>query len=1756
MRRLAALLLAGLCFATAASAADVTVKSFSPQGEIQSKRPQIIVVFNGAAAEKSQVNKVLRGDKIPVKFRPSINGTARWTSVSKLVFTPSQDLQPATRYDADFGPGGLKTPSGSLVAGTQSFTFHRPALNFKQASIIGTSSNRELKLLLDFNTEVSPVRLRGFLNITDANGNTIGYNIEGAAPTKAIIVHTNAVYGKSVKILVEGGLLPDKGDLPQDGPLEVNFDITTETKITNSSAYTNESGHGRIRVELNNSVDLAKAKGFIELSPSVPFTLSSAYDGFFIEGDFAPRSRVTLTVRKGLTAQDSTPMQEDFVKAFIFPDMDPAIRFPSAGMFLTPAEDPRIAIETANVNTLNVSAWRLYNNNVPVAVLDADAWNSDFRRFARPLGSKKYTVGSMSNEITRRSLDLAALGCKEEGVYMIQASNADPDTWQSSTMLLCITDTALSARLYNNGLHVWATGISTAAPVEGAAVKVYSSSNQVLLSGVTNADGIAEFALPEKWDENLRPDTIVAEKEGVITFVKLSSDQLAGRNIDVSGAPWNDAYDALWILPRSLYQPGETLEAKAVVRSAALDLPGEFPLTWSLSTRGIDLASGTLKLDGEGTGLISVPIPATAESGSYALRLSVPGASSSLSERTVQIEEFRPPEVETKITAPTALYPDMEAKFGLSARYLFGGSGAGLHWELNYSTVPEAYVSKNNPGYVFGYEAAKDAGRSSGSIGEGELDENGAAEVFWTPDSDLTASSIIRAHVRLNVMESSGRWTGSTVSVPIYPTKALIGVLPPSGEIRPRAKTPIGLVAVTPDDNPVNLGKVDVEISKVTERYVMISDDNGSRMTWQEEFSEPRRDSVMLNGTAKYVFTPEEEGIYRITFTHKQGRASLRIGVWENYSGSSASGATMPDRIELRSDKEAYSVGSTAKITLKSPFAGRAVITAGNNKPLMIKSFDMTSSEAEVEIPVTEAMTPNGWVVVQVVRPEGAETKPPYRALGAMPLKLDLGAHKLNVTLDLPKKTEPGSLTAKISVTDADGKPADGKVSIALVDRGILLLSDEDNENPFDHFTRRRALDGRLCDIYDSLLPLEARGTALLHPAGGDSADRACMKLMANGDMMSPVRASDYKPLALWLPDVDVKNGTAEVTLEVPEFTGALRAEAVAVAKTCLGRGTTETAVARPVVISVTLPRFASPDDEIMAALNITSEQGGQADVTVTPSESLGSISGHPSENLQKVALPAKKRVDLTESIPLMMALNTSDHGSLTVDAVMGGKTYTATAGLAVRPEWPLTSLTGGAAVNEGTREFTLPDDWYPGTGDIDVSLSGAPVVDALSLLNTVNTWGWGIDRLISRGWIVLNLPGLLSEKDADLVNPEENRIALNTVLAGITSYQLYDGSWSRWMGDGSDPWSSVSALHLLTAIKEAGVMDPAGLNAGYQWLRRYMASQVPEGETKEELEARAYGCYVLALAHDAPLGWMNWLEERTGEMNNSGRSLLAAAYALAGDRKKAEALAGSESGSASDKLSFPEAGFRMLAFDAMEPGGAPSRDLAARIAEELKKNAPFRRAGDAASMVMALSVFSRNAAAGPATAKLTDSEGNVVLLYDGQPVRWKGSRGGKMTLEVTGSGSLWYSWTASGVPVAPVKEFSKGVKVTRRFLDADTMKPADMQNVSFGQRLIMQLSVDVASSASELRLSALFPAAVEAENAGELVNSEGYAVRADLRFDRLLLNISGKGKKFQWNMPCRATYRGNFSVPPVSVEALGNKGIGCLSGGARMHVE
>ncbi len=1746
MRKLSAVLLLFALLTAPAWAGDVTVSSFSPLGKLSGKqtRPRFTVVFSGDVVDPSQVDKPLAGDKVPLKIRPAVAGTAVWAAPNKLLFTPSANLRPATRYVADFGPGGLRTVGGTLVGGAQSFEFTTPSLRLERVTLLGISAQRSVTLRVDFNAPVSPVRLRGFLSIRDEHGSPVEYNIRGASPAGRILVDTQQVWGKKLVVAVSAGLIPDKGDLPQETNAESTVDLVAETLVTSSDASMNESGRGRIHVELNSPVDPAAAKGFIELSPALPFTVESCYDGFNVVGGFAPRSRVTMTVRKGLTGEDGKPMKKDFVKSYIFPDVPPSVRFPAAGMFLTPAEAPRIAVETANVHALRLSAWRLYANNVAVAALDSADWNNNFTRWAKPLGAKKFRVDGNVNEITRRAVDLSALGCEGEGIYMVEAQNDDPGAWNRAHMLLAVTDTAVSARLYKRGLQVWATSISDARPVAGASVKVYSSSNQLLLEGTTDAVGVAGFSV-DGWEDDLRPALVTAERDGKVSFVKLGISALSGRDVDISGAPWADAYDGMWVLPRALWQPGETLEAQAIVRGAALDLPGEFPLVWKLSGRGIDLAGGAVTLDKNGVGAVSVHLPETIESGTYTLRLLVPGASEAVAERDVSVEEFRPPQVETTVAAPDAMFPGKEGTFDIAARYLFGASGAGLNWELSYTAAPEQYVSKAFPGYEFGSETAKDAGRSSGEIAIGTLDADGKASVTWTPDADLRAPSIVRARIRLNVMEANGRWTGSTVSLPVYPTKALIGVRRPAGGVRPNADAEIGLAAVDCADAPVNLGSVDVEISKVTERYVMVTDDNGSRMTWQEEFSEPEKATVTLNGTGTFVFRPKEEGQYRITFAHADGSASLRLQVWENWQGSAPMGASMPDRVEMKADRESYPAGSTAKVALKSPFAGRAVLTVGGDRPLAMRTFDLTAGETVVEVPVTSETLPNVWVTVQVARPESAGSKPPYRALGAVPLALDLASRRLNVSVEAPKKAEPGELHAEVRVTDAAGAPASGTVSLAFVDRGIILLSGGDNADPWEWFTRLRGMDGKLCDVYDSLLPIESRATALLHPAGGEAGMDA-MKMMANADMMSPVRASDYVPLALWLPSVKVENGAADVTVNVPEYAGSLRVEAIAVDGANMGRATAETKIARPVAVDLTLPRFASPGDTIRPTLNVTSEESGAASVSVSPAEGL-SQDGPAWKSEEQ--LTAGARVPLTEKLPALTVGSGSERGVLKVEVSLNGHDYGAEASVAVRPGWPRISRLGGGSAGEGVSEFEVPADWYPGTGEVKISVSGVPAADAVSLLETVNAWGCGLERAVSRGWITLALPALLGGENKDLSNPLENRVALNTVLAEMAGSQLYDGSWSSWPGGGADPWNSVAALHLLTAVRDSGIFEPEALDNGRQWLRRYMAEPLPgDGAAlTDAMNARAYGCYVLAIGGEAPLGWMNWLEERAGDLNASGRALLAAAYAVAGEKEKTETLIGSESGGADSPVNLPEDGFRLLALDAIEQGGSPARALADRVAAELSKGGGRRSARDAASMVMALSVFSRHVVPGPVKARLTGPDGAELASFDGSPVTWKGDSGGKMKLTVTGSGSLWYSWTASGVPARKPESYSRGLRVERALIDAETNKPVNPNDVTFGRAVEMRVKVTGPAAFARLRLSMLLPAGFEAQSAGEGAENPGFTARPDLRFDRLILNVEGQGKAFEWTLPCRAVTRGTFSLPPVSVEALGNAGLACL---------
>ena len=99
MKRFAAAAL--ICFATAASAQEkkVTVVKAGPIGELATlaEANEIRVVFS---APMVAVGKIPKNLTIPwFHISPDVKGTFRWSGTTTLIFTPSQQLPYATKYD-------------------------------------------------------------------------------------------------------------------------------------------------------------------------------------------------------------------------------------------------------------------------------------------------------------------------------------------------------------------------------------------------------------------------------------------------------------------------------------------------------------------------------------------------------------------------------------------------------------------------------------------------------------------------------------------------------------------------------------------------------------------------------------------------------------------------------------------------------------------------------------------------------------------------------------------------------------------------------------------------------------------------------------------------------------------------------------------------------------------------------------------------------------------------------------------------------------------------------------------------------------------------------------------------------------------------------------------------------------------------------------------------------------------------------------------------------------------------------------------------------------------------------------------------------------------------------------------------------------------------------------------------------------------------------------------------------------------------
>ncbi|MCL1941529.1 MAG: hypothetical protein FWG09_06255, partial [Synergistaceae bacterium] len=1038
-------------------------------------------------------------------------------------------------------------------------------------------------------------------------------------------------------------------------------------------------------------------------------------------------------------------------------------------------------------------------------------------------------------------------------------------------------------------------------------------------------------------------------------------------------------------------------------------------------------------------------------------------------------------------------------------------------------------------------------------IGNGTLGQEGTASVSFECANSWNPPSVVNYTVTASVMEDSGRWVSKELPFKYFPGKYVLGIVAPS-ESPVNQTAQFRAAAITPEGKPVEKLEVKATLFRVVYHYNLVQRDGVTRWQTTQELERVEEKTVnVVQGTVNFDFAPKRYGEYLVRVASAEKSSISTSARFWCYDYADSGGSRLVDKIELEPDKASYSVGDTAKVTVKAPFAGTLLFTVENSKLIGQQVIQMPGVQVDVLIPISEDMKgSNLWCVASVLRPvKEDEPWAAHRAIGVKSIALDSSGEKLPMAIEAPDKITPNSkLPVKITAAP------NSEVVIALIDEGVLQITDYNTPDPHGYFYAKYGLSSNLYDIYDLLMQIEGRSTELLHPAGGMASRAAAF--MGNMD------AKRFKILSVYKPSTVIgENGFAELELDIPEHSGKARLFAVGISGAAFGSAEKFVQIARDVVVEANLPRFAAVGDSFSSPLSLfnTSDVPQTVGVTLRTEGPLA-INGKKEFTF---SIPAR------ESASMEVSFTASGIGNAKyiAEAKFGeDEEFELEIEMPIRGLYPTVSRMGTGRFGAGETVITLPDD-TSGAAIRTLTVAGTPVADLVPALNRLLRYPYGcLEQTVSRSWPLVALPEAVKMTDPDLVSQSEILQKLSAGIASLQAMQLYNGSFAMWPGNqNSNDWASVYAAHFLSELKRAGVMQPFPddmFNGVMNFTRQLLAEPTDGDNLKEDLTTKAYACFVLALEKEAPLGMMYWLKENSDNLLPSGHIWLAGAYAVADGRAEHLKALGGALDLGAPMTSNPvtldstvrNTAQALLLWSMVQPEAPEAAALAESLIRLGKANRWYSTQENAFSAVAIANYMKANkgeetdldcSLTGPSGAVHESANAGKFKAQDN--LTFTVSEPGKWTLKASGSGSGYYSWVTTGEPKEAPKPESQGIKIETEWTDSKGKKlPND---IKLGTEIYVTVRVIPTTPLMDVVVSLLLPAGIEIESNPK---PEG-RFRADARDDRMLLFFDRLDDSAEYKYIVRAVTPGNFAMPPVSAEGMYNPAVRFIGSGGKIKV-
>ena len=1763
---------------------EIRVISFEPTGNVDLKT-NFTIKFSKEMVSKDSLDKPVLDP--PLLFMPAVRGQARWVETDVLRFFPDAELLPAAKYVVRV-ESDKTWSSGYKIVNKEVYRSQTPLLRLTDLRLYydvdpAVRGSVRLNGRLRFNYAVNPEELQKNITIKGDKEAVISalyfsvWPAGQAQPARPVSATTELGwepgYATTFELVTESfprtssaqtyamtiasGLECQNCGLPLAEPVTTSSIVQPRERLVIQSVRSSSDEESGIIISVSGGLAVEEAKPFITIDPPTDFLPEDHYNGLILRGNFNPGETYTVSIAKGLPSTIGATLEQDFSTKVKIDDLRPSVAFTSRAMFLPRQGNGLMEFKTTNINKVAIEVEQIFANNLVYFLTtgygDYDGWESGPRLYGRSLFIKEKTLDSRLNERLTTTVDIKGLvGPTAQGIFKVSVRDKD-QRWISDTRYALITDLGLSARLSGDYLMVWGNSLADSEPLSGVTITLLSKNNQTLVEGKTDSRGLAVFENIKDKLAGFEPFVIIATRDGDLSYLRLDETLLPISDFDVSGRPYlSSGYEAFIYTDRGVYRPGDTVHIVSLVRGESATIPPDFPYFLTIfDNKGREFSSYRLTTGISAMATLDFPVPDFASTGKYSIAAII-GEDLRIGQAGFLVEEFMPDRIKVNLSTVNAAYRAGEMLTAeVGAKFLFGPPAAG-HQVAGHLTIELCTFSPQGWSQYRFVNSDLSFAKMEINLPDTLLDDTGGHTYRYQIPERLTAPSALKGLLSATVSEQGGRGVSAYTEVMIHPYERYVGLkLDLNGYAKPGETVSASLIAVGNDGQPIALPTCDVRFYRVVYNTVLKKDKTGLYRYVSE------RKTLMIDSTVialgldgEHVsFVPADYGSYEIVARDREGGHSSSADFYASGWGYAPWAMTSPDKIELELDKKTYESGEKGILQVRAPFGGKLLVTVEKSSVLEVITRDMQENTAALEIPIKREYFPNAYITATIIRPASdLEPNMPARAFGIVPLRLSVEEKRLGLTVTAPDIIKPKS-TVSIEVQIPQSRSAD--VTVALVDAGILQLTDFATPDPIEFFYGKKQPGLKPYDMYSFIYPKAVQSES--HLGAGDKMFAASRQRHVN-----PIIARRVKSVALWSGALKTDAaGKAAATFTLPEFNGKLVIMAVAAQNDRFGSSTKEMIVRDKIVIQESFPRFISPNDVFDGLVTLFNNSGAAADITVTlAADGPVELVSSPTTN---VMLDNNRE---GSAVFKMKAKPAPGKVSFTIAAKAGEETATASLELANRPAQPLTTLYGsGTAAVEMPAEFTFPADWLATTDRYILKTSSMPAVSFARNIQYLLSYPYGcVEQTTSRLFPLLYFNDLIKVADPALFGGKGPDYFIQEGILRLTSMMLPDKSFAFWPGATyGNTWSTVYASHFLIEASRAGYYVDKKL---MEDVRDHL-DDMAQGKKARDLTDthRIYAAFALAKTGKLSQRIVTYLKNLDASaLESYSRYQLAGALALSGNMAEAVKLIPVE---VQPDIIEPETGGNFssgvrtnaILLDILldvNPGHTSIPVLAKSLMDDSRVGRWYTTQDNAFALMALGRYFKAHSSFGYKGTITIDGDKSYPIDSTGFSLTRKDLAGRTVRVTVTsGEGTCFYYWQASGIPVANVApEFDRGIKVRRQYID-ENGSPVDLTKIKLGSRIIGVITAEaMEKSLSNVVINDLLPAGFEIENPRlkttarlSWIPKQGASIDfQDIRDDRLLIFASlspSQPLKFYYSL--RAVCVGDFKLPPIAVECMYN---------------